>query len=116
MWWMKIEKSRKGCVVQRVGDKKLKISTVWVRIPSQLPIGDIAQWLERPSHKRRVMGSSPIVTTIFNTMKNIQYYYVACETPDEQKVNPEFKHYFRLYKYDGVAPILVEQGPQWADW
>jgi len=43
-------------------------------------------------------------------MKNIQYYYVACETPDEQKVNPEFKHYFRLYKYDGVAPILVEQG------
>ena len=30
------------------------------------------------------MGSSPIVTTIFNTMKNIQYYYVACETPDEQ--------------------------------
>jgi len=50
-------------------------------------------------------------------MKNIQYYYVACEATDEQKVNAEFKHYFRLYKFDGITPILVEQGvdlvPEW---
>lgn len=39
-----------------------------------------------------------------------KYYYVACEASDEQKVNPKFQHYFRLYKTEGGAPILVEQG------
>jgi hypothetical protein len=41
----------------------------------------------------------------------MKYYYVACEASDEQKVNPEFKHYFRLYYGDvGTSAILVEQG------
>jgi hypothetical protein len=40
----------------------------------------------------------------------MEYYYVACEACDEQKVNPEFKHYFRLYKTVGTTAVLVEQG------
>ena len=48
-------------------------------------------------------------------MKN-KYFYVACDAGDP--VNPEFRHYFRLYKKDGERPILVEQGlaPKIDEW
>lgn len=39
-----------------------------------------------------------------------EYYYVACEANEKDKVNDQFKHYFRLYKTNGTTPILVDQG------
>jgi hypothetical protein len=50
-------------------------------------------------------------------MKN-EYYYFACEAQEKDKVNDQFKHYFRLYKTDGSSPILVDQGlaPKVENW
>lgn len=42
-------------------------------------------------------------------IKQMKYYYTAC-TALQKNVNEDYRHYYRLYKDNGVKPILVEQG------
>lgn len=37
-----------------------------------------------------------------------KHFYVACDAG--LNGNPEYRHYFRLYKNDGSKAILVDQG------